>query len=304
MFEELDRPGGALARHRARRSSPTASPSTPPTGSGPPGSSSTRTATSSPTGAASSRRPSSPGSGGLRPRPTPGWRVRASCSRRPSPAPDGVLQVTVAPVTSRACSTPRSPPPSSRTTPPRTSSSPRTARRRRSATTSARAPIRAGEPVIVDIWPRDNRSACFTDMTRTFVAGRPHPGGRRMAPALRRVARARAGPGTPRRDREVGLRRGLRAGRGRGLPDAADEGRRRDPRERVHLRARPRRRARGARAAVPRHARPHALVAGDVLALEPDLCRAGDYGVRVEDLVLVTEDGCEKLGGFPYDLVV
>jgi Xaa-Pro aminopeptidase len=46
------------------------------------------------------------------------------------------------------------------------------------------------------------------------------------------------------------------------------------------------------------------LVAGDVLAVEPDLCRAGDYGVRVEDLVLVTEDGCEKLGGFPYDLVV
>ena len=34
-------------------------------------------------------------------------------------------------------------------------------------------PIRAGEPVIVDIWPRDNRSACFTDMTRTFVAGEP-----------------------------------------------------------------------------------------------------------------------------------
>src|SRR5262249_57692405 len=34
-------------------------------------------------------------------------------------------------------------------------------------------PIRSGEPVIVDIWPRDNRSACFTDMTRTFVAGEP-----------------------------------------------------------------------------------------------------------------------------------
>ena len=47
-----------------------------------------------------------------------------------------------------------------------------------------------------------------------------------------------------------------------------------------------------------------ALVAGDVLAIEPDLCRIGDYGVRVEDLVLVTEEGCEKLGSFPYDLVV
>ena len=41
-----------------------------------------------------------------------------------------------------------------------------------------------------------------------------------------------------------------------------------------------------------------------MLAIEPGLYRAGDYGVRVEDLVLVTEDGCEKLGSFPYDLVV
>src|SRR5581483_10417235 len=32
-------------------------------------------------------------------------------------------------------------------------------------------PIRAGEPVVVDIWPRDNESAVYTDMTRTFVVG-------------------------------------------------------------------------------------------------------------------------------------
>ncbi|HEU5243326.1 MAG TPA: M24 family metallopeptidase, partial [Gaiellaceae bacterium] len=32
-------------------------------------------------------------------------------------------------------------------------------------------PIRAGTPLVVDIFPRDNASAVYTDMTRTFVAG-------------------------------------------------------------------------------------------------------------------------------------
>ena len=31
--------------------------------------------------------------------------------------------------------------------------------------------IPAGEPVVVDIWPRDQASRCWADMTRTFVAG-------------------------------------------------------------------------------------------------------------------------------------
>jgi Xaa-Pro aminopeptidase len=41
-----------------------------------------------------------------------------------------------------------------------------------------------------------------------------------------------------------------------------------------------------------------------VLAIEPGLYRNGFGGVRLEDLVLVTEDGCEVLTDFPYDLEV
>jgi len=44
------------------------------------------------------------------------------------------------------------------------------------------------------------------------------------------------------------------------------------------------------------------LVAGDVLAVEPGLYRKGFGGCRLEDLVLVTEDGAEILTDFPYDL--
>jgi Xaa-Pro aminopeptidase len=46
----------------------------------------------------------------------------------------------------------------------------------------------------------------------------------------------------------------------------------------------------------------HALVAGDVITLEPGLYRHGFGGVRVEDLLLVTDEGCETITDFPYGL--
>jgi Xaa-Pro aminopeptidase len=44
------------------------------------------------------------------------------------------------------------------------------------------------------------------------------------------------------------------------------------------------------------------LMAGDVITLEPGCYRQGYGGCRLEDLVIVTEDGCETLTDFPYDL--
>jgi Xaa-Pro aminopeptidase len=45
------------------------------------------------------------------------------------------------------------------------------------------------------------------------------------------------------------------------------------------------------------------LVAGDVVAIEPGIeGLEGIGGVRFEDLLLITDDGCETLTRYPYDL--
>jgi Xaa-Pro aminopeptidase len=163
--------------------------------------------------------------------------------------------------------------------------------------------LAAGEPVVVDIWPRDKASRCWADMTRTFVAGGGDPPAElaeywRLAkesleavyPEVRAGADCRelyrrscepfhaAGrptqltkePGTVLED---GYFHGL--GHGVGL----------EVHERPHL-----------------GRTPDTLMAGDVITLEPGCYRRGFGGARLEDLVLVTEDGCETLTDFPYDL--
>ena len=46
------------------------------------------------------------------------------------------------------------------------------------------------------------------------------------------------------------------------------------------------------------------LEVGDVVTVEPGVYLPGRFGVRIEDLVTVTDDGCRNLSAFPKELLV
>jgi Xaa-Pro aminopeptidase len=163
--------------------------------------------------------------------------------------------------------------------------------------------IGAGEPVVVDIWPRDRASRCYADMTRTFVAGGGEPPAelaeywRLTKDSLDRVYREiRAGVnGRALFERssepfiEAGKPTQLTKRPGEVLADGYFHGL-------------------GHGVGLDVHERPSLgrlgdeLVAGDVITLEPGCYRRGFGGCRLEDLVVVTDEGCEVLTDFPYDL--
>jgi Xaa-Pro aminopeptidase len=162
--------------------------------------------------------------------------------------------------------------------------------------------ISAGVPIVIDVWPRDNESFMFSDMTRTFVVGEVPEDVRRWH-ALTKEALDRAiseikdgadgraifdgtceifeGAGEPtQRTKESGkpLANGFFHGLGHGVGLEVHE----EP-------------GMGLSTKDP-------LRAGDVVTVEPGCYRQGYGGVRLEDLVLVTANGAENLTQYPYDL--
>ena len=43
---------------------------------------------------------------------------------------------------------------------------------------------------------------------------------------------------------------------------------------------------------------------GNIFSVEPGIYLPGEIGVRIEDLVLVTEDGCKVLNSYDKDLTI
>jgi Xaa-Pro aminopeptidase len=162
-------------------------------------------------------------------------------------------------------------------------------------------PIAPGEPVVIDVWPRDNRSACFADMTRTFVVGEiPDELRRYHELSLEALERSRAA-----------IRDGVAGADVYGLAC--------EPFERAEVPTQRTKRpgqvlesgffhSLGHGVGLEVHESPllgrapDRLVAGDVVAVEPGCYRPGFGGCRLEDLVHVTEERGEVLTDFPYDL--
>ncbi|HNX04624.1 MAG TPA: M24 family metallopeptidase [Opitutales bacterium] len=159
--------------------------------------------------------------------------------------------------------------------------------------------LRAGELIVVDIFPRLEASGYFGDMTRTFLKGSPSArqrdlvetvaAGQKLALSqIRDGADGRAihmavteffdskGYHTERgKDRSVGFFHGLGHCVGLDIHEA------------------------------PRMNRTGApLKNGNVITVEPGLYFPGLGGCRIEDVVVVREAGCEMISSHPYDWVV
>lgn len=162
-------------------------------------------------------------------------------------------------------------------------------------------PLRTGEPVIVDIFPLSKSTGYNGDCTRTIVHGTPTDTVRRMHDAVlaaKASGVAAVRPGATGEDvhratidviRDHGFEVGLPPG------DASSEwcGM-------VH--------GTGHGVGLQVHEPPlldfnaPGLVVGDVLTIEPGLYSAAVGGIRIEDMVAVTQTGCENFNRLPEGL--
>ena len=161
--------------------------------------------------------------------------------------------------------------------------------------------IGVSEPITVDLWPRDEQTGCFTDMTRTYVVGTVPD----ELAAYHRLSREAL-------ERSIAaIRPGVRARDVHGVACEVFEAagfptqRTKQPGQVLldgffH--------SLGHGVGLEVHEAPglgqgeEVIVEGDVLAVEPGCYRQGFGGARLEDLVVVTADGAEVITDYRYEL--
>jgi len=161
--------------------------------------------------------------------------------------------------------------------------------------------LKPGEPIVFDLFPRDRETGIYSDMTRTYVVGAPSDElleyHRLCREALERTTAATK-PGVNGKAlmriacdlfAEHGHKTQLHKEPGEVLDSGFFHGLGHGVGLEVHEKP-----------ALSRSG--DDLVPGDVITLEPGLYRAGYGGVRLEDILLVTDDGAEVVTQYPYDL--
>jgi Xaa-Pro aminopeptidase len=157
------------------------------------------------------------------------------------------------------------------------------------------------EPIVFDLFPRDRETGVYSDMTRTYVVGTPSDELReyhRLCKQALEETTAAAKPGVNGRDlmvmvcdlfHEHGYKTQLHKEPGEVIDSGFFHGLGHGVGLEVHE--------------PPSLSRSgDDLVSGDVITLEPGLYRAGMGGVRLEDILLVTDDGAEVITVYPYEL--
>jgi Xaa-Pro aminopeptidase len=162
-------------------------------------------------------------------------------------------------------------------------------------------PIRPGQPLVIDIFPRSMRTWYFADMTRTLVRGQPVAAlltQYRAVLKAQRTALSLIRPGVAVRSvhqavmqvfADQGFVTGEKNGRLQGFTHSTGHGVGLEIHEPPRI------------GVVPKSVR---FRAGMVVTVEPGLYYRGVGGVRIEDLVLVTRDGIRNLTRYPKRLVV
>lgn len=155
-------------------------------------------------------------------------------------------------------------------------------------------PLRAHEPIILDIFPRSQKTGYFGDITRTVVRGQASDAARRLYDTVLRAqqlafAKVRAGVRGVEVHRAVqqffeaqGYKTGKRHGRMQGFFHGTGHG--------LGLQIHEAPRMSQTSKAV--------LAAGHVVTVEPGLYYPGIGGVRLEDVALVTANGARNLTRF------
>lgn len=160
-------------------------------------------------------------------------------------------------------------------------------------------PLRAEQSIIIDIFPRDSESQYFADITRTVVKEQAPETLRRMYRAvlagqecaLRLIREGAEGEAIHREVQQTlegcGFQTGEVNGRMQGFFHGTGHGLGLDIHE------------------PPRISKVKAtLRSGNVVTVEPGLYYPGVGGVRIEDVAVVTETGCENLTKYPKELEV